>query len=69
MNNKLLPLFAMGKILKENGAKRASNDSKKMLKEVLENYALELSKRAVELSLHAGRKTVKKSDLKLALKK
>jgi histone H3/H4 len=63
-----LPLAAMEKILKQSGADRVSEDAKQALQEVLEDYALELGKRAAKFSMHANRKTVKGSDIKLAAK-
>lgn len=66
--SKLLPIHAMGKILKEAGASRASNKAKKALKEELESFAQELSEKAVKYSNHAGRRTIKSVDIKLALK-
>lgn len=68
MPKKLIPIYAVGKILKENGAIRASNGAKKVLKEELEAYALSISEKAVKYSKHAGRRTIKASDIKLASK-
>lgn len=68
MPKKLIPIYAVGKILKDNGAIRASNGAKKALKNELEEYALKISEKAVTYSKHAGRKTIKASDVKLASK-
>ncbi|MBS3143205.1 histone family protein [Candidatus Woesearchaeota archaeon] len=67
-SKKLLPLAAMEKILKNSGAERVSDKSKAALKEVLETLAEEIAGNAVRLALHAGRKTVKSGDIKLAAK-
>jgi len=64
-----IPLAIMERILKEGGAERVSEDAKEALAEILEEYGLELAKDAVLLSGHAGRKTVRKEDVKLAAKK
>ena len=64
-----LPLAVMERILKEGGAERVSEDAKEALAEVLEDYGLEIAKDAVLLSEHASRKTVRKEDVKLAVKR
>lgn len=69
MSKRLVPLAAMEKIMKNCGADRVSDNAKVALKDVLEQKAEEISSRAVKLAMHAGRKTVKASDIKLAAKK
>ena len=64
-----LPLANMERLLKEGGAERVSEDAKEALAEVLEEYGLEIAKDAILLSEHAGRKTVRKEDVKLAYKR
>jgi len=68
MSEKLLPLAAMEKILKKNGAERVSDKAKAALKDVVEEKAEEIAAQAVKLAMHAGRKTVKAGDIKLATK-
>jgi DNA-binding protein len=68
MTKKLLPLAAMEKILKNAGAERVSDKAKAALKEVLEEIAEEIAQNAVKFAIHAGRKTVKAGDIKLAAK-
>ncbi|MBI5391629.1 histone family protein [Candidatus Woesearchaeota archaeon] len=68
MEQKILPLAAMEKLLKKCGAPRVSEDAKEAMKEVLENYGELIGRKAVEIALHAGRKTVKNGDVKLAAK-
>lgn len=68
MGERLLPLAAMEKIMKSCGAARVSDKAKAALKEVMEDKASEIAARAVKLALHAGRKTVKAGDIKLASK-
>lgn len=67
-NNKILPLAAMEKLLKKCGAARVSEDAKEAMKEVLEEYGEQIGQKAVRMAQHSGRKTVKSSDVKLAVK-
>ena len=65
---KILPLAGMEKLLKKAGAPRVSESAKSELREVLEEYAEKIGSRALRLSQHSGRKTIKSSDIKLAAK-
>ena len=67
---KILPLAAMEKILKKGAQDiRVSDPAKDALREYLEEKGIELAKVAAEFSAHAGRKTIKAEDVKLAAKK
>lgn len=66
MTKRLIPLAAMDRILKNGGADRVSDKAKAALKSVLEDIAEEIAANAVKLAIHAGRKTVKAGDIKLA---
>ena len=68
MSKRLIPLAAMEKILKTGGAERVSDKAKVSLKEIIELKAEKISQDAVRLAQHAGRKTVKARDIKLAAK-
>lgn len=68
MAKKNLPLAAMEKILKKSGAERVSEKAKGALKLVLEEMAEEMAESAIKFANHAGRKTVKAEDIKLASK-
>lgn len=65
---RLIPLAAMEKVIKNAGAERVSDGAKATLKAVLEEIGEEIATNAVKLAAHAGRKTVKSGDIKLASK-
>jgi len=68
MSEKFLPLAAMEKLLKQGGAERVSDKAKVALKNALEDIAHEIAVKSIKLAVHAGRKTVKSEDIKLAVK-
>lgn len=68
MTKNMIPLAAMEKLLKEFGSQRVSQKAKAELKKELEKYAFEISEKSVRFAAHAGRKTVKSSDVSLASK-
>ena len=68
MKSSELGLSAMYRILKKSGAQRVSDESAVELRRVVEEIAEAIAKNAVDMSSHAGRKTVKAEDVKLASK-
>ena len=68
MKSSELGLSAMYRILKKAGAERVSDESADELRTILEEVGTIIAKSAVDLSSHAGRKTVKAEDVKLASK-
>ncbi len=68
MKSSELGLSAMYRILKKSGAHRVSDESADELRRIIEDVALSIAKSAVEMSTHAGRKTVRGEDEKLAAK-
>ncbi len=68
--DKILPLAPMERLLKKGAADiRVSEPAKEALREWLEEKATELAKVAAEFSVHAGRRTIKAEDVRLAAKK
>lgn len=63
-----LPLAPTKRILTNAGATRVSADAADLFANVLEEYGMEVAKQATKLAHHAGRKTVKADDIKLAMK-
>jgi len=68
MRKKAISLSAMEKILKRIGAERVSDSGKEALREVLEEHGEKIGKRAWEIAKHSGRKTIRSTDIRLALK-
>jgi len=68
MKSSELGLSAMYRILKKAGGERVSDESADELRRIIEELAENIAKSAVEMSSHAGRKTVKAEDVKLASK-
>ena len=63
---RLIPLAAMEKLLKKNGAERVSEKAKAALKDAIEEHAEKVADQAIKYAQHAGRKTIKAGDIKLA---
>ena len=63
-----LPIAPFERILKKAGAHRVSEDAAEKLRDILEEEATELAKKANSLANHASRKTVRKEDVILASK-
>ncbi|MAG52663.1 MAG: histone [Nanoarchaeota archaeon] len=63
-----LPIAAMERLLKKVGVERVSEEAKSTLKELLEDHAENIGKKAWEIAKHSKRKTLKSGDLKIASK-
>lgn len=61
-----LPLAAIERLIKKAGANRVSVSACLALRDILEETAIEIASKATRLAKHAGRKTVKEDDIKLA---
>lgn len=67
-SKKGLALAAMERLLREYTGLRISEGAKLALKQELERYTEEISEKASRYSMHAGRRTIKEEDIKLAVK-
>ncbi len=61
-----LPLAAVARLAKKNGAERVGSDAAVALVGKAEDYIERLVKEANKLAIHAGRKTIKEEDVALA---
>ena len=69
MDGKELPLAAMERILRKGDpGLRVSEPAKEELRTLLEEHGVLLARTAAKFALHAGRKTIKAEDVKLAAK-
>ena len=61
-----LAVAPLVRILKKANIDRVSDEAAEALRDVLEEYALEVAERAAKMAKHAGRVTVKADDIRLA---
>jgi len=64
-----LPVAAIDRVIRKSGAKRVSEGAAVALAEVLEERALAIAAEAAKLAEHAGRRTVRDVDIRLAAKR
>ncbi|HVN65394.1 MAG TPA: histone [Methanomicrobiales archaeon] len=62
-----LPIAAVIRIARKNGAERVGVDAAAALLAKTETYIANLAKEADRLARHAGRKTIKEEDVDLAV--
>ena len=67
-NNHEFGLAVMNRVLKKAGAERVSDEASDTLRTILEEMATNISRTAIDLATHAGRKTIKSDDIFLAYK-
>ena len=64
-----LPLLPFERIAKRAGARRISKDALEELRDIVEEYGLELAERAIKISRHANRRTVMAEDIRFVVNK
>ena len=63
-----LALAPLEEILREQGGQRVSRLAVEEFRDAVEEYAQALAEVSVAMAHHAGRKTVKANDIKIAIK-
>ncbi|HWQ65720.1 MAG TPA: histone family protein [Methanospirillum sp.] len=64
-----LPIAAVSRIAKASGVERVGSDAAELLVLKAEEFIGQLTKDAVDLATHAGRKTIKAEDVEMASQK
>ncbi len=64
--DRIIPVAPIDRLMRDSGAGRVSDRGAEELAKILEEIGKILSKRAFELTEHAGRKTITDKDIKLA---
>ena len=62
-----IPVAPIGRIIKDAGAERVSEEAKKELNAYVEAQAAKVAKKAIKFAELAKRKTVKAEDIELAI--
>ena len=60
---------AIHRLIEKAGASRVGDDAVEELSLVLEEVAVKISREALDLASHAGRKTIKSEDIRLSVKR
>jgi len=64
-----LSIAAMHKICRKAGAERVSDSASLELAKTLDEIGIKIAREALEYAMHAGRRTVKAKDIKIAASK
>lgn len=62
----IIPYETLGRLMKESGAERVSHAAVVALAKHLEQYAAELTAKAMKYAEHSHRKTINYDDIRLA---
>lgn len=65
----MIPLASIERVARKAGIERISKEALEELKKLVEEIAEQLAYEAAELAKHAGRKTIRPEDIKLAADK
>lgn len=57
---------AYEKIAKKTGIRRMSKDGVEELMDIVNDYGFEIARKAVQVSMHSGKRTVQKRDVEFA---
>lgn len=66
MSSGELAVAAMHRICKKAGAERVSESAAEEMGKILEEIGIKIGKEAIDFAMHAGRKTVKAEDIRIA---
>jgi len=61
-----LAVAAMHRICKKAGAERVSESAAEEMGKILEEIGIKIGKEAIDFAMHAGRKTLKAEDIRIA---
>jgi histone H3/H4 len=61
-----IPPATVDRIMRKAGAKRVGKDAAKAMAEIVEERGLAIAAEAIKLAEHAGRRTVRDVDIRLA---
>ena len=64
----MLPISPFERISKKIGIKRISKDAVEELRDCIDELGLDIAEKAVKISRHAGRRTVKLKDVRFVTK-
>lgn len=62
-----IPVAPVKRLISKSGGNRVSEAAAEELRDAMEEYGREKAQRAGEMAEHAGRKTVKADDVKMAV--